>query len=239
MCVCVCVLCVCMRSNCAQLFVTPWTADRQTPLSTGFPRQEHWSGSPFPSPRDLSYAGIEPASLEFPLLAGGFFTTSAMWEDLFLLFSWTYMWVDGLMGRRWEEGGLVESPERNKLIAPVHQVCLIYNIITSQHPVLCCVTQPCLTLCDPKNCSPPGSSVHGDSPGKNTGVGCYALLQGVFPTQGSNPGLPHCSRILYCLSHQRSPLSILPDSKTPAMALIILGLWWGIHQWEDEGDNEI
>ena len=38
----------------------------------------------------------------------------------------------------------------------------------------------------------PGSSVHGDSPGKNIGVGCHVLLQGIFPTQGSNPGLPHC-----------------------------------------------
>ena len=38
-------------------------------------------------------------------------------------------------------------------------------------------------------CSLPGSSVHGDSPGKNTRVGYYALLQGIFPTQGSNPGL--------------------------------------------------
>ena len=40
--------------------------------------------------------------------------------------------------------------------------------------------------------SPPGSSVYGDSPGKNTGVGCHVLLQGIFATQGSNPGLPHC-----------------------------------------------
>ena len=43
-----------------------------------------------------------------------------------------------------------------------------------------------------------------DSPGKNTGVGCYSLLQGIFLTQGSNPGLLHCRRILYCLSHQES-----------------------------------
>ena len=48
--------------------------------------------------------------------------------------------------------------------------------------------------------SPPGFSVHGDSPGKNTGVGCHACLQGIFPTQGLNPGLPHCRRILYQLS---------------------------------------
>ena len=40
-----------------------------------------------------------------------------------------------------------------------------------------------------------------NSPGKNTGVGCRALLQGIFPTQGWNPGLPHCCQILYCLSH--------------------------------------
>ena len=39
------------------------------------------------------------------------------------------------------------------------------------------------------DCSLPGSSVHGDSPEKNTGVGCCAFLQGIFPTQGSNPGL--------------------------------------------------
>ena len=54
-----------------------------------------------------------------------------------------------------------------------------------------------VVLCNPMACSPPGSSVPGDSPGKNTGVGCHALLQGIFPTQGSNPGLPHCRRILF------------------------------------------
>ena len=43
-----------------------------------------------------------------------------------------------------------------------------------------------------------------DSPGKNTRVGCQALLQGIFPTQGPNPGLLHCRQILYQLNHQRS-----------------------------------
>ena len=74
-----------------------------------------------------------------------------------------------------------------------------------EHNVLFLVTQLCLTVCDPMDCSPPDSSVHGDSPGKNTGVGCPALLQGIFPTQGSNQGLPHCRQILYHLSHQGSP----------------------------------
>ena len=127
------------------------------------------------------------------------------------------------------------------------------------------VTQLCLILCGPKNCSPPVSSVHGilqarilewvaipflggsfwhrdwtqifciagrflticevseshsvmsnslqphrlyswwNSSGQNTGVDSLFLLQGIFPTQGSNPGLPHCRWLLYHLSHQGTP----------------------------------
>ena len=67
--------------------------------------------------------------------------------------------------------------------------------------VLCLVAQSCPALCDRMDCSLPGFSVHGDSLGKNIGVGCHVLLQGIFPTQGSNPGIPHCRWILYCLSH--------------------------------------
>ena len=67
-------------------------------------------------------------------------------------------------------------------------------------PVVCLVLyglQPARLLCP------------WDSPGKNTGVGCYALLQGIFPTQGSNPHflcLLHYRQILYLMSHQGSPL---------------------------------
>ena len=53
---------------------------RQAPLSTGFSRQEHWSGLPFPPPGHLPDPGIEPTSLMSPALAGGFFTTSSDWE---------------------------------------------------------------------------------------------------------------------------------------------------------------
>ena len=71
--------------------------------------------------------------------------------------------------------------------------------------VLCLVAQLCPTVLWPHGLSPAGFSVHGDSPGKNTGVCCHALLQGIFPTQRWSPGLPHCRWILYCLSHQVSP----------------------------------
>ena len=50
------------------------------------------------------------------------------------------------------------------------------------------IVQLCPTLRDPLDCSLPGSSVHGDSPSKNTGADCYALLQWILPAQGSNPG---------------------------------------------------
>ena len=52
------------------------------------------------------------------------------------------------------------------------------------------------------DCSLPGSSVHGDSPGKNTAVGCHALLQGIFLTQGLNSGLLHCRQIFCHLSYR-------------------------------------
>ena len=72
-------------------------------------------------------------------------------------------------------------------------------------PSALCLVSVMSTLCDPMDHSPPGSSVHGDSPVKNTGVGCHDFLKGVFPTQGSNPGLAYCGQNFYCLSHQVSP----------------------------------
>ena len=58
---------------------------------------------------------------------------------------------------------------------------------------------------EPVDCSPPGSFVHWDTPGKNTGMGCHALLQQIFPTQELNPSLLHCRQILYQLNYQGSP----------------------------------
>ena len=76
------------------------------------------------------------------------------------------------------------------------------------------------TLCDPLDCNPSGSSVHEDSPGTNTGVGCHALLQGIFLTQGSNPGL-------LCFLHWQAgslPLAHLgsPQDRSPGLQLLLL-----------------
>ena len=67
---------VCMPSHFShvRLFETPWTVARQAPLSVGFPRQEYWSGLPFPPPEDFPHPGMEPASAVSPALVGGSFT---------------------------------------------------------------------------------------------------------------------------------------------------------------------
>ena len=92
---------------------------------------------------------------------------------------------------------------------------IIGKINLLQIMCVCLVTQLRLTLCNPLDCSPPGSSVHGDSPGKNTGVGCHSLLQGIFPTQELNWGLLHCRWILYPLSHRGSPRAFLTFQRVP------------------------
>ena len=74
---------VCTRSHSSvQLFRTPWAVAHQAPLSMEFSRQEYWSRFPFPSSRDLSHPGIEPASLMTPRLAGKFLTNWTTGEIL-------------------------------------------------------------------------------------------------------------------------------------------------------------
>ena len=109
----------------------------------GLPRQEYWSGLPFPSPGDLPDPGFKPA---FPILAGRFFTT--------------------------EPPGKSES-ESHSVVSESLQLHGLYSLW--------------------------------NSPGQNTRVGSLSLLQGIFPTQGSNQGFTQCRQILYQLSYQVSP----------------------------------
>ena len=93
----------------------------------------------------------------------------------------------------------------NILVLYVKHVCMRGKLL-----------QSCQTLWDPMDCSPPGSSVCGDSPGKNTAVGCHALLQGIFLTQGLN-------LCLVCLlDWQAGSLPLVPPGKP--------GLSW-YHLW--------
>ena len=73
-------VCVYVRAqllDCFQLLAAPWTVACQVPLSMEFSMQEYWSGLPFPSPGDLPDPEIKLTFLEFPELAGRFFTTVA------------------------------------------------------------------------------------------------------------------------------------------------------------------
>ena len=87
------------------------------------------------------------------------------------------------------------------------------------------VIQSCLTLCNPMDCSLSGPSVHGILQPR-TRVGCYALLQWIFLTQRSNPGILHCRQILYCLSHQGYPLSSCICTTTQFSKIYFCGRRW-------------
>ena len=112
--------------------------------------------------------------------------------------------------------------------------CPVSPVISISHFLTCCkcqmrtyvklnkVTQLCPTLWDPMDCSPPGPSIHEYFPGKNTRVGCHSLLQGIFPTKGTNLGHLHCRQILYRLSQLGSPVNIMGES-----SYVFL-----LHQWQ-------
>ena len=197
---------------------TLWSVTCQAPLSVGLSRQEYWNGLPCPPPGDLPYPGIEPPSLMSPALAGGFFTTNTT-SHWFIIKEWNTETARGKtrLGQGVWEGvwafhtlsrhaSLPKCPHFHPSVTSSisllltmsfsgdfchqHHHTQCFSLLKWESEVL--VTQSCLTLCDPIDCSPLGTSVQGDSPGKNTGVGCYFLLQGIFPSRGSNPSLPHC-----------------------------------------------
>ena len=128
-------------------FLTPWTAARQAPLSLGFPRPEHWSGLPFPSPGNLLDPGIKSTS---PALT--------------------------------DSSPLAPPGKPMVTIRAVLSHSVVSDSLRSHG------LQPARLLC------------LWNSPGKNTGVGCHILLQGISMTQGLNPDLPCYRQILYHLS---------------------------------------
>ena len=98
------------------------------------------------------------------------------------------IWVDQTKHQRLQATPLHSEP------SPSHRLSSVFVSFYSRtcREMVCACTrakllQSCPTLCDPMGYSLPGSSVHGDSPGKNTGVGCHALLQGDLPYPGIEP----------------------------------------------------
>ena len=129
-------MCVLSPFSHVQLFVTPWTAARQSPQSIGFSRQEYWSGLLCPPLGDLSDPGIQPASFMSPALAGGFFTTEPLGKPRYRSTkilspeksvcgsrsdSWNPVWNSWLV-QDWE--GVWQD-------VCCHLVCLIYRLSTS------------------------------------------------------------------------------------------------------------
>ena len=111
--------------------------------------------------------------------------------------------------KKWMNKSAVVGPQ-GEMLPPSdrHTGWMELKGVTLSNEVRVKVTPSCPTLCDPIECSP------WNSPGWNTGVGSLSLLQGIFPTQGPNPGLRHCRWILYQLRHQ-DPGSNVPHCSTP------------------------
>ena len=90
----------------------------------------------------------------------------------------------------------LQNYEKINLVCLNHSVCSTLSCKPSKQvywlvvKVKVLITQSCLTLCDPRDCSPPGSSVHRIFPGKNTGVGCYFPPPGDHPHPGIEPNSP-------------------------------------------------
>ena len=98
--------------------------------------------------------------------------------------------------RRWpstgQEGSLARNQPCQHLDLDVQSSELWENVfLLFKSPVRAKLLQSCPTLCDPMNCSPPGSSVRGILQARILEKGCHFLLQGIFLTQGSNPHLLH------------------------------------------------
>ena len=125
----------CMLSH-VRLFTTPWTVACQAPLSIGFPRQESWSGLPFPFPGDLPDPGIEPRSPVSPALTGRFFTTEP-------------------------PGTLIDGMYLTIINSIQYSLSIHRDLVPGPTTVRVLVSQSCPTLCNHMDCSLPGSSIHG------------------------------------------------------------------------------
>ena len=156
----------------------------QFPLFNGFSRQEYWSGLPFLLQGIFLTQGLTPWTVACQAPLSMEFSRQEYWSGLSFLSP----------GNLFNPGIGPRSP------------ALQANSLLSEPP-----GKPSVRMKWRKSRSVVSDSLqpHGlyspwNSPGQNTGVGSLSLLQEIFPTQGSNPGLSHCRQILYQLSHKGS-----------------------------------
>ena len=199
--------------------VTSVTSDSayQAPLFMGFSRQGYWSGLSHLPPGDPPNPGIKPTSPTAPALQADSLLLSHWGSAKWAIGSFYYSqgWNDDGPNLSVSDFNLgVGAWSFHRISLDLRNIWFfgdsstVYTdqvtSVTELHTHKCYqreqegnfreseseVAQSCLTLCDPMDCSLPGSSVHGIFPGKNIGVGCHFLLQEIFPTQGLNLGSP-------------------------------------------------
>ena len=167
------VLCVLSHFSCVWLFVTPRTIACQPPLSMGFSWQEYWNGLPCPPSWDLPDRAWTRDSC-ISCTAGRFFTTDsfptgeARWKTTQILTGlgnnlWNKYLYSYKITVKYPQGQNLWKSLKSRIMQRKELKC---NAIATV--CVCLVTQSCPTLCNPMDCSLPGSSVHGESPGKST-----------------------------------------------------------------------
>ena len=171
----------------------------------GFPRQEYWSGLPFPSPGDLLTQGSnlhllywQEDSLSLNHLGSSSFFFQIQ-DFSCLLIKYIIIMILGKKTVKSSTFKLmqVRPPKRQSkdnikvIVQQINKYLFIFSVSLS-------VVSESL---GPHGLQPTRLFCPWNSPGKNTGAGCHFLLQGIFPTQRSNLGLPHCGQTLYQPSH--------------------------------------
>ena len=191
-----------------------------------FSKKEYWSGLPFPSPGSLcsKWKNVNITINMFVafIKVSPKFHVFIFNNILIILFKWAliilcFMFTHGNYNQR-----MIRMKTGNSNTMSVIAYCYQWHYCQRQWK-----WKP-LSRVD--SLWPHGLYSPWNSPGQNTGVGSLPLLQGVFPTQESNPGLPHCRQILYQLSHKGSPLlsNMVNNSwKIPGTFLVVH--WLRIH----------
>ena len=198
----------------------------------GFSRQEHWKGLPFPPPEDLLDPRIKPVSHVPCPSRHDLYHQRHLGSPKMAIF---YIFPENTNWGNWRDEGGLELLFENQTISALSVPSLSKHWVTclpfDSSEVKVLVGQSCPTLCDPMDCSPPGSSVHGilqarvlecvaisfsrgsSWPRGGTGVGCHFLLQGIFLTQGWNPGLLHYRQNLYHWATWEAPFWVKKSTK--------------------------